>query len=191
LIDRLRQELQDRLEQILAEADRLRRAIAALDPRDNGGTSTEASPPARRRSRASAGQSRPAATRAAATRPAATRAKTTRTAPGANRRQILTALSAGQAMTAGEVAAATGLGRGTVSTTLSKLTKTGEVVKAERGYALPEAAGHAAEASPAPVDPTPVAAGETAPASTAEEPATDASAGSAADAAAGDADAAG
>jgi DNA-binding transcriptional regulator GbsR (MarR family) len=40
-------------------------------------------------------------------------------------------------MTAGEVATATGLGRPTVSTTLSKLAKTGEVQKAERGYRLP------------------------------------------------------
>jgi DNA-binding transcriptional regulator GbsR (MarR family) len=39
-------------------------------------------------------------------------------------------------MTAGEVAAATGLGRGSVSTTLSKLTKSDEVVKADRGYKL-------------------------------------------------------
>jgi DNA-binding transcriptional regulator GbsR (MarR family) len=37
-------------------------------------------------------------------------------------------------MTASEVAAATGLDRATVSTTLSKLAKTGEVAKAERGY---------------------------------------------------------
>ena len=41
------------------------------------------------------------------------------------------------ARTAGEVAAATGLARGTVSTTLSKLAKTGEVVKVARGYQLP------------------------------------------------------
>ncbi|MGI8429058.1 MAG: MarR family transcriptional regulator [Solirubrobacteraceae bacterium] len=51
---------------------------------------------------------------------------------------MLAKLAEGDAMTAGEVAAATGLARGTVSTTLSKLTKTGEVVKAERGYRLPE-----------------------------------------------------
>jgi CRP-like cAMP-binding protein len=42
-------------------------------------------------------------------------------------------------MTAGQVAEATGLGRGTVSTTLTKLAKSGEVVKAERGYRLPGA----------------------------------------------------
>jgi DNA-binding IclR family transcriptional regulator len=50
---------------------------------------------------------------------------------------VLGALSDGKGMTAGEVAAATGLARGTVSTTLSKLAKGGEVVKAERGYRLP------------------------------------------------------
>ena len=40
-------------------------------------------------------------------------------------------------MTAGEVAKATGLQRPAVSTTLSRLAKSGEVVKAERGYRLP------------------------------------------------------
>ncbi len=40
-------------------------------------------------------------------------------------------------MTAGEVATKAGLARATVSTTLSKLAKSGEVEKAERGYRLP------------------------------------------------------
>ena len=39
-------------------------------------------------------------------------------------------------MTAGEIAAATGLGRATVSTTLSKLAGSGEIEKATRGYQL-------------------------------------------------------
>ena len=39
-------------------------------------------------------------------------------------------------MTAGEVATKAGLARPTVSTTLSKLAKTGEVEKAQRGYRL-------------------------------------------------------
>jgi DNA-binding IclR family transcriptional regulator len=39
-------------------------------------------------------------------------------------------------MTAGEVATATGLGRASVSTTLSKLANSGEVAKAARGYQL-------------------------------------------------------
>jgi DNA-binding IclR family transcriptional regulator len=42
----------------------------------------------------------------------------------------------GGAMTASEVASATGLGRASVSTTLSKLAKSGEVTKAHRGYQL-------------------------------------------------------
>jgi DNA-binding IclR family transcriptional regulator len=50
---------------------------------------------------------------------------------------VLGALADGNAMTAGEVAAATSLARATVSTTLSKLAKTGDVLKAERGYRLP------------------------------------------------------
>ncbi len=50
---------------------------------------------------------------------------------------MLAALGGGAAMTASEVAAKTGLGRASVSTTLSKLAKSGEVTKAERGYRLP------------------------------------------------------
>jgi DNA-binding IclR family transcriptional regulator len=54
---------------------------------------------------------------------------------------VLAALDGSQGMTAGEVAAKAGLGRGTVSTTLSKLAKSGEVQKAERGYRLPSPSG--------------------------------------------------
>ena len=61
----------------------------------------------------------------------------TRAPLGAPKSAVLAALSDGQAMTAGEVAAATGLGRATVSTTLSKLAKTGAVAKADRGYRRP------------------------------------------------------
>jgi DNA-binding IclR family transcriptional regulator len=57
---------------------------------------------------------------------------------------VLAALAGGEAMTAGQVADKTGLARPTVSTTLSKLAKTGEVQKAERGYRL----GTAAPATP-------------------------------------------
>jgi DNA-binding IclR family transcriptional regulator len=41
-------------------------------------------------------------------------------------------------MTASEIANATGIASGTVSTLLTKLSKSGELVKAERGYRLPE-----------------------------------------------------
>lgn len=47
---------------------------------------------------------------------------------------VLAALAAGHAMTAGEVAKATGLSRSTVTTTLSRLAKSGEVAKSERAY---------------------------------------------------------
>jgi DNA-binding IclR family transcriptional regulator len=54
---------------------------------------------------------------------------------------VLAALAGGDAMTAGQVADKTGLARGTVSTTLSKLAQSGELQKAERGYRLAPAAG--------------------------------------------------
>jgi DNA-binding IclR family transcriptional regulator len=49
---------------------------------------------------------------------------------------VLGALSRTEGRTAGEVAAATGLKRETVSTTLNKLAKTGEAKKASRGYLM-------------------------------------------------------
>ena len=60
-----------------------------------------------------------------------------RTVPGATKAKVLAALPTDGGLTASEVAAVTGLGRGTVSTTLSKLARNGEVVKADRGYRLP------------------------------------------------------
>lgn len=124
MIDRLRKELQERLDQLLSEADKLRRALAALSPR--GGSSPPSPTPTR--------QPRPTPTRQRRTQTPRT---TRRTAPGATKTRVLGALADGNAMTAGEVAAATGLARGTVSTTLSKLAKSGEILKAQRGYRLP------------------------------------------------------
>lgn len=123
MIDRLRHDIQERLEQLLAEAEKLRAALAALDPRSSPTQPAKAPPAASRRRSA-----RPAPTSSPRPRPAA----------GATKTAVLRALSPGGAMTAGEVAAATGLGRATVSTTLSKLSKSGEVTKAQRGYSLPE-----------------------------------------------------
>jgi DNA-binding MarR family transcriptional regulator len=59
-----------------------------------------------------------------------------RTAPGATKASVLAALAGGEAMTASQVATKAGIARPTVSTTLSKLAKTGEVQKAQRGYRL-------------------------------------------------------
>ncbi len=39
-------------------------------------------------------------------------------------------------MTASEIAVATGIGRATISTTLSRLAAAGEITKAARGYVL-------------------------------------------------------
>ncbi|HEX8159347.1 MAG TPA: MarR family transcriptional regulator [Solirubrobacteraceae bacterium] len=124
MIERIRHDIQERLEQLLAEADKLRRALAALDPRDR----SPAAPPA-------APAAPPAQPRTRSPKPAAARA---RTAPGATKTAVMDALADGGAKTAGEVAEATGLARGTVSTTLSKLAKSGEVLKADRGYRRPE-----------------------------------------------------
>jgi DNA-binding IclR family transcriptional regulator len=65
---------------------------------------------------------------------------------GQTKSAVLAPLAGGDAMTAHEVAAAAGLARGTVSTTLSKLAKSGEVLKAERGYRLP-ASGSSTDAA--------------------------------------------
>ncbi len=59
-----------------------------------------------------------------------------RTTPGATKAAVLAELGDGGALTAGEIAAATGLGRTTVSTTLSRLAASGEIAKAARGYQL-------------------------------------------------------
>jgi predicted Rossmann fold nucleotide-binding protein DprA/Smf involved in DNA uptake len=70
----------------------------------------------------------------------ATRAKAARAparAPrGQNKAKVMEALKGGP-MTASEIAKVTGVGTGTVSTMLTKMAKTGEVAKAERGYKLP------------------------------------------------------
>lgn len=142
LIDRIRHDIQERLEQLQDEAKKLGGALAALDARG------EPRPrPAGRSSRRSAATSRPRSTPSVKhTSQTGKREVATRTAPGATKRTVLGALLANRAMTAGEVAAATGLARPTVSTTLSKLAKSGEITKADRGYRLPEARG--ASASP-------------------------------------------
>ncbi|MGH2868013.1 MAG: MarR family transcriptional regulator [Solirubrobacteraceae bacterium] len=83
------------------------------------------------------------------TTPAGSAANGARTAPGATKTSVLAALGDGNAMTAGEIATATGLGRPTVSTTLSRLAKTSELTKVARGYQI------ASPASQAPPDASP------------------------------------
>jgi biotin operon repressor len=151
VIDRLREEIQQRLDQLVSEADRLRKALAALDSRSSAELVRKPGAgraPARRRNRAATPKREaPATTSAPArrTRQPATRSAR-RTAPGATKASVLAALAGGDALTAGQVADKTGLSRATVSTTLSKLAKNGEVQKAERGYRLAPAAGSSAAA---------------------------------------------
>jgi len=139
MIDRIRQDIQESLDQLLAEADKLRRALIALDPRPQSAT-----PP--REARNSAGGDKASATPSLPksptarthTRAASAASRPAKTASGATKTKVLSALSHNGALTAGEVANATGLGRATVSTTLSKLAKSGQIAKAQRGYRLRE-----------------------------------------------------
>jgi CRP-like cAMP-binding protein len=129
--EQLRQhrDLSDELERLRDALGRLERGVVA---RVRG-----------RRARRDDAEVRPAAgaaERSATTKgPAASgaRRRASGAAPrGQTRAKVLAALKDGP-KTAGEIAAMTGVPRGSASTTLSKLAKSGEVVKAERGYKLP------------------------------------------------------
>ena len=169
MIDEFRRQIQDRLDQLLAEANKLRRALAALGGGNRSAPADSARRPSRarttdrsgakaagRRSTVSTESSSPSAARdgssssgSSASVKEATRGRSTgqrsraRASQGQTKSAVLAALSTGEAMTAGEVAAATGLGRASVSTTLSKLAKTGEVAKADRGYRRAESSSAA------------------------------------------------
>jgi len=149
MLDQLRQDLQHRLDDLLGEADKLRRALGALGSRETTKPSSahdrSRAPRSRRRTPTATPRGRAAASRTPASTTPSQRAKsavaagngtTARTASGATKSAVLAALASGNAMTASEVANATGLGRASVSTTLSKLAKTGEITKATRGYQL-------------------------------------------------------
>jgi DNA-binding transcriptional ArsR family regulator len=144
LIDRIRHDIQQRLDQLLAEADKLRHALAALDPRERGALKPKAPTP-RPVAERTPDAPKPTPMRTARTNGASA---STRTAPGETKAKVLAALSSDRGLTAGEVANATGLARPTISTTLSKLSKTGEVVKADRGYRLPSTKGASAKTVP-------------------------------------------
>ena len=102
------------------------------------------SPPRSRAATANRGRraQRPASNRK---RPAAPTAKTAvaartngaRAPRGQNKAKILASLKAGP-KTASEIAKETGIGTGTVGSTLGKMATTGEVQKADRGYGLPK-----------------------------------------------------
>ena len=158
MIDRIRHDIQQRLDQLLAEVDKLRRALAALDPRERSAPEpkpTKPQPTAKRAAKApSVSKKTPARTPTRSARTANGAGESRRTAPGQTKATVLGALSGEQVLTAGEVATATGLARATVSTTLSRLAKTGDVVKAERGYRLPTANDATVTVAPPATTPT-------------------------------------
>jgi DNA-binding IclR family transcriptional regulator len=151
VIDQISRTIQASIDELLSEVDRLRRALAALTSRESepdrgdsaapassaGGESVAKTPraSARRTPRTRKASVPPAPSAQTPASSAAAPARS-RTAPGATKAAVVAALEDGSAMTAGEIAAATGLGRATVSTALSKLAASGQVAKAARGYQL-------------------------------------------------------
>ena len=123
--------IEDQLKQhhkLSEELERLRDALSRLE----GGARSRVGAP--RRNRKPAPTSARSARRTPAAKPASAPARAPR---GQNKAKVLNALKDGP-MTASEIAKATGIATGTVSTMLSKMAKSGELAKAERGYKLPQ-----------------------------------------------------
>ena len=135
VIERLKQ-IEDQLthnQRIADELGRLRDAVKELERAIGSGFSGEQVPAAEPTERAP--RQRAAKRSRAATRPSAAKRAT---APrGQNQAKILAALKGSRPMTASEIARRTGISTGTVSTTLTKMARNGELTKAERGYRLP------------------------------------------------------
>jgi predicted Rossmann fold nucleotide-binding protein DprA/Smf involved in DNA uptake len=111
------------------ELERLRGALTRLEGEARSRVTTA------RRGRAATAKPAGSATRTA--KPARTAKRAPVRAPrGQNKAKVLDALKDGP-MTASEIAKVTGIGTGTVSTMLTKMAKSGELAKAERGYKLP------------------------------------------------------
>ena len=140
MLDQVRRDLQHLLDDLLAEVDKLRRALAALGPGDGSKPSANRSSrrgaPAPKRGRSTTSSASTSSAKRASSEITNGNGASIRTTPGATKSAVLAALGGGDAMTASEVANATGLGRASVSTTLSKRSKTGEVTKAARGYQI-------------------------------------------------------
>jgi hypothetical protein len=135
VIERLKQ-IEDQVTQnqrLADELGRLRDVVKDLERAIVSGFSGEqvpaAEPTERARRQSAAKRSRAAIRPSAAKRATAPR--------GQNQAKILDVLKGSEPMTASEIATLTGSSAGTVSTTLTKMVKTGELTKAERGYRLP------------------------------------------------------
>jgi CRP-like cAMP-binding protein len=121
--------IEEQLEQHQKLTDELERLRGALTRLEGEARSRR---PAVRRARKPAARAARGATRRAKPASAPTRAPR-----GQNKAKVLDTLKTGP-MTASEIAKATGIGTGTVSTMLTNLAKSGELSKAERGYQLPQ-----------------------------------------------------
>ncbi len=110
-------DLEKQIAPLTEEAEQLRTAITRLEAIEPSG----------------AGRRRSSNGARAAGRRGAARTPTARAPRGQNRQLILEAIKS-EPKTAGEVAKETGIGRPTVSTTLTKLVSDGAAVKAKRGY---------------------------------------------------------
>jgi predicted Rossmann fold nucleotide-binding protein DprA/Smf involved in DNA uptake len=124
-------QIEDQLKQqhkLTDELERLRDALSRLEGEARSRVSTG------RRNRKPPAEPAGSATRSRAARPASAPARAPR---GQNKAKVLDALKDGP-MTASQIAKTTGIGTGTVSTMLTKMAKSGELAKAERGYKLPQ-----------------------------------------------------
>jgi predicted Rossmann fold nucleotide-binding protein DprA/Smf involved in DNA uptake len=122
------------------ELERLRSALARLEGevRSRVNTGRRGRRPASTPKSATAPKGVAKRTSTAPARTAATPKGVSARAPrGQNKAKILEALKDGPE-TASEISKRTGIGVGTASTMLTKMAKAGEIVKAERGYALPQ-----------------------------------------------------
>jgi CRP-like cAMP-binding protein len=110
------------------ELERLRDALSRLEGEVRSRASTG------RRNRRPSAKPAGGTTRTRASKSASAQARAPR---GQNKVKVLDALKDGP-MTASEIAKVTGIGTGTVSTMLTKMAKSGELAKADRGYRLPQ-----------------------------------------------------
>jgi hypothetical protein len=138
--ERIRESIESNLGELLLAAEKLQAAIAVLGEDSPG---KRRNPPRRRSSgephkRDSAQQRsrRQSRTRGDAN-PSSTSPRSHRAGTSSKVKAKLIDAN-GEPMTAGEIAASTGLGRNSVGATLNRLCKAGEVRKAKRGFYIPK-----------------------------------------------------
>ena len=173
LVDRIRRELDARIDQLrplAGEFERLQRAAAALarsGSRALPGLGSHAPPPPRASARAARRVTRPAAAESSAERRPVT-ARRTRAPRGQTQAKILAALRATPGATTATVAKSTAIPAGTVAATVSRLVRRGRVRRLdEGGYAVIETPAGVApmNATPVTTDAAPAVSDAQAPAS--------------------------